>query len=236
MREMRLFVSALVAIALVLTFGSLASAQATDDKPQETVECTGWHAVCALATGCQVVGQDTADCACWKVNERHVVVTIGIKDDTFGGKQIMERTRSKCTTLHPCGLDEAPVCHAIKKLLPSRQWVSTFSYRGWCRNWDPVKCEGEKAGPWADCMTSACTESQDPQDRRRPLNCQCTVHNGPFVGTRGTCDGRPGTVMSTIQISFWDFDNDMFASFAEMPGNEYVNKEACGRLTSDTPE
>jgi hypothetical protein len=212
-----------------------ASAQVTINKPQETVECTGWHAVCAMATGCKVVDQNTADCACWKVNERHVVFTIGIKDATFGGDPIMKETRETCTTVHPCGLDEAPVCQEIKNLLPGK-WVSTFSYRGWCKNWKALACEDKNEGLWADCMTSSCSESQDPQDRHRPLNCQCTVHKGAFVGTNGTCNSPAGTVMSTIDISFWDFDNGMFSSFAEMPANEYVNKEACGRLSSDTQE
>lgn len=49
------------------------------DLPQEIVECNGWHALCSLADDCKIDGE-TANCACWKVKERHMVVTVDIQD------------------------------------------------------------------------------------------------------------------------------------------------------------
>lgn len=220
-------------VVLVLTYGSMAWAQAPiEDAPQLSVACTGWHALCSLATDCKVWGNE-ADCACWKVKEPYVVVTSNIKNDTFGGATIKENTQSTCTILHPCDVDEAPVCEAIRKLKDG-QWVSTYSYRGWCENWDPVACEGKNTGPWADCMTSPCTEIQGGKAHHdRPLSCQCTVNNGPFVGTDGRCKTKKGTVMSTIPKDSWDFKKGTFAF--PMPGYEYV-KGACAPLKSDREE
>jgi hypothetical protein len=228
---MRLRIIACVSMTVaVLTYGSISSAQvATQGMPQASVECSGWHALCSLATDCKIDPYQ-AGCDCWKVTEQHIVVTSHIKDETFGGAPIKELTQSKCTKLHPCGLDQAPVCQAIKNLLPNGQWVSTFSYRGWCEHWDPVKCEGPDAGPWADCMTSLCTKIQDPKDPNRPLSCQCQVNTGNFVGTEGSCQTQQGTVMSTIPLASWDFRNGTF-SFS-VPGDEYV-KESCLPVSSD---
>jgi hypothetical protein len=227
----RRFVAFVSMTMVVLTYGLMASAEVSiGDPPQLSVECTGWHAVCALATDCKV-DQNQADCACWKVKEPHVVATTNIKNDTFGGAPVKEQTQSECTKAHPCDVDQAPVCKAIKEL-GDGQYVSTFSYRGWCKKWDPVKCEGENEGPWADCMTSLCTEIQDPKNPQRPLSCQCTVNYGPFVGTHGRCRTKKGTVMSTIPEGAWNFKRGTF-SFP-MPGDEYV-KEACAPLKSDSP-
>lgn len=97
---------------------------------------------------------------------------------------------------------------AIKELLEYDLWISTYSYRGWCQNWDPVECQGEDAGPWADCMTSPC-EVVDDSDR--PLSCRCTVNVDPFVGTNGSCDDEnPETVMFTIERFTLDFKNNGF--------------------------
>jgi len=49
-------------------------------RPQIAVECTGWHALCSLATDCAYDPESgVADCACWQVNEQHVVATSNIK-------------------------------------------------------------------------------------------------------------------------------------------------------------
>jgi hypothetical protein len=229
MIEMSLRHSVLLAVRIVL-LSSAVVASAQNSVPQPAVECTGWHALCSMATGCKINGK-TADCNCWKVTERHIVVTAGIKDDTFGS-DVKEQTQSICTLKHPCGLDEAPVCGAIKELLLSGKWVSTFSYRGWCKNWKPVACQGNNAGPWADCMTSPCSEDPAPPNIQQPLNCQCTEHDGKFVGTNGSCNSPVGTCMSTISMYFWDFDNGEFPAWMAMPGNESV-KESCSSLNSD---
>lgn len=201
-------------------------------KPQVTVECSGWHALCSLATDCRATGGEQADCACWKVNEQHMIMTSNIKNETFGGAPIKEDTRRRCTTDTPCGLDEAPVCGAIQDLLETDAWVSTYSYRGWCDHWDPVKCELYNAGPWADCMTSPCVVSADPTDPNRPLSCQCTLNNGPYVGTNGTCSRKNSNiVMSTIERFIWNFNDNEFA--IAVPGySEYV-KSACAPIQSD---
>ena len=219
-------------LLIVLVLAAPCPAQTVADPPQETVECSGWHAVCALATDCKLAAlatgpaPPTATCDCWKVTEQHMVMTSNIKNETFGNVQMKELTQAVCTNNHPCGLDEAPVCSAIKAMVPNDHWVSTFSYRGWCKNWDPVKCEGL----WADCMTSACTESQKPKDPNRPLSCHCTLHASRFVGTNGRCSAQPSTVMSTIRIETWDFDNNTFAF--SVAGDDYV-KEACSPIKSD---
>lgn len=229
----RAFIAFVSIAAVVLTCGSMALAKKPNEnrpRPQESVECSGWHALCSLATDCvydpEPPGQ--ADCACWQVDEQHVVATSNIKNAAFGGAPIKEMTQRRCTTAHPCDLDEAPVCQAIKDLLEDNQWISTYSYRGWCDNWQPVECN---AGPWADCMTSPCTVMDPPADPNRPLSCQCTVNGGPFVGTNSTCDDNdPNTVMSTIERFTWDFKNNQF-SFP-WPGYEYV-KGACAPVGSD---
>ncbi len=225
--------------AVALAYGSTAGSKPPSEhknnkpRPQEAVECSGWHALCSLATDCVYEqGSRFADCACWQVNEQHVVATSNIKNAAFGGAPIKEETQRRCTTAHPCALDEAPVCQAIKELLEDDQWISTYSYRGWCENWDPVKCEKNNAGPWADCMTSPCNVMADPDDPNRPLSCLCTVNVGPFVGTNGSCDdGDNDTVMSTIERLTWDFENNQF-SFP-WPGYEYV-KGACAPVGSDS--
>jgi hypothetical protein len=167
-----------------------------------------------------------ANCDCWKVTEQHLVMTSNIKDETFGFP-IKAITQAYCKRSHPCGVDQAPVCKVIQAMVPNDKWVSTFSYRGWCQNWKPVKC----SGLWADCMTSACMESHKPKDKNRPLSCQCTTHNSRYVGSNGRCSMAPATVMSTIRIETWDFDNNTFTF--EVPADEYV-KEACAPITSDS--
>jgi len=67
---------------ITISFGSMcwASDNASSIKiiknpntPQAAVVCTGWHALCDASTDCKVNG-NTADCACWRVNENHIVV------------------------------------------------------------------------------------------------------------------------------------------------------------------
>ena len=101
------------------------------DLPQEFVVCTGWHALCTASYGC-IKHDDKADCDCMKVNETHIVATSEIQDT-----KIKNLTRAKCTNEHPCDVDQAPVCSAIKDGQyevdgVKYDWVSTYSYRGWC--------------------------------------------------------------------------------------------------------
>jgi hypothetical protein len=219
---MRLRIFAVVSLAAVLTCTSGVWARSI---PQEVVECTGWHALCSFADDCKVVSGDTANCDCWKVDENHFVMTSNIKNEV-----LKARTRTACTSDRPCAVDEAPICRVIQDGdyvigHEKYEWVSTYSYRGWCENWDPARCD---AAPWVDCMTSPCTESNANPDR--PLNCQCTINTTRFVGTKGTCTTAPGEVMSTIPWYAWSFRENQF-TFA-MPTYEYV-KSACARLRSD---
>jgi hypothetical protein len=199
------------------------------DAPQPVVVCRGWHALCDFATNCEVVG-DQANCACWKVKEPYIVETSKIQDQA-----VKEVTQAICTASHPCDIDEAPVCKAIRfgqfKVDDVKyRWVSTFSYRGWCENWKPVPCgytEGSWA-TWADCMSAPCTSIDNPSDPERPLSCQCRVMEGPFIGTQGSCD--EGNVMSTEPLGNWDFHKNTFR--VPMPGYQFV-KGACAELESD---
>src|SRR5208283_1771289 len=228
MKKKRRQIFALVSMAAVLTYGSMAWALDPPVVPQGTVECTGWHALCSLATDCKVVSDQQADCNCWRVNEQYIVVTADIKDEV-----VKAETLAACTSATPCNVDEAPVCLAIKNGTFTVEgiqydWVSTYSYRGWCQKWKPVPCD---AAPWADCMTSPCTENQDPiANPNRPLICQCSVNTTAFVGTNGGCKTKKRTIMSTINQALWDFENRKFT--LPMPGYEYV-QGACEHIHSD---
>ncbi|MFN9623670.1 MAG: hypothetical protein ACK587_12705 [Cyanobacteriota bacterium] len=197
--------------------------------PQPSVECLGTHALCNATTDCRRTGPGTANCSCWRVKEPHVVQTDKIQDT-----KAREATRKRCTTATPCSVDEAPICRVIRAgtytvdqvTFPA---VSTFSYRGWCQTFRPVKCAGALAGPWADCMGAPC--EVDPKNPDRPLKCRCRVTTSDFVGIDGRCDSRQGEVMSTIPLNFWNFDAGTFA--VPVPGNAFVNQGACRFPRSD---
>jgi hypothetical protein len=198
--------------------------QVSAESSQTTVVCRGWHALCDFATDCEVVGSQ-ANCACWKVQEPYIIETKKIQDPT-----VKYWTQAVCTTSQPCDVDEAPVCKMIKlgqfKVKGVKYpWVSTFSYRGWCENWNPVSCD---AAPWADCMSAPCTVIENPTDPERPLSCQCRMKDSAFIGPQGSCE--PGKVMSTIPKASWNFKKATFS--APMPGYDYV-KGACAALQSD---
>jgi hypothetical protein len=204
------------------------------NRPQNTVECTGWHALCDASTDCKVNG-DTANCDCWRVSETHIVVTSKIQDTA-----VQRMTQSECTSAHPCGVDQAPVCKAIKSGRyrvdkVKYEWVSTYSYRGWCETFKPKACD--QNAPlyngdyyWADCMAAPCTENPDPSNPDRPLSCQCRVENTPFVGINDSCSGTNGGIMSTFRLVEWDFQNNTYRS--PPPGYQYV-QGACATLKSD---
>jgi hypothetical protein len=78
------------------------------DVPQDFVVCTGWHALCTDSPDC-VMHDDKADCDCMRVNETHIVYTSEIQDT-----EVKNLTQVKCTNEHPCDVDQAPVCSAIK--------------------------------------------------------------------------------------------------------------------------
>lgn len=235
-------------VASVLSYGSMAWAQTPSENavknggkasagdlaeasiPQINVACTGWHALCDAADDCTVVG-DKANCACWRVKEQHIVVVSKITDTEVKGL-----TESVCTKGHPCDVDQAPVCSAIKSgqyTVDGVQypWVSTYSYRGWCENFRPADCSGAKTGQWADCMTSPCEEIPNPADPQRPLSCQCVVKQSDFVGINGTCNPRgPDKVQSTFENGLWNFKANTYV--VPPPGYKYV-REACATLKSD---
>lgn len=202
--------------------------------PQFLVECTGWHALCSASTDCRLTSEG-ADCDCWAVDETHIVATSEIQDPAI--KRLTER---RCTNKHPCDVDEAPVCGAIRdgeyEVDGVRYpWVSTFSYRGWCDFYQPKACDPTADGYvgdyyWAICDAAPCSEVADPPDPERPLRCQCRVKDGSFVGTKDSCTGENGGIISAMELSVWDFDNDTWPF--PMPGFDYI-KGACDALKSD---
>lgn len=203
---------------------------------QDFVVCTGWHALCSASPDCRMKG-DKADCDCMRVNETHIVATAEIQDPAVG-----RLTRSTCTNQHPCDVDQAPVCKAIKTGQyrvddVKYDWVSTYSYRGWCSllKVNLVACDQRAAGYagdryWAICDAAPCTENRNPLDPARPLTCQCRVEDTPFVGVNGSCTGDDGGIMSSFASWAWDFENHTYPF--PMPGYEYV-RGACAPVESD---
>jgi hypothetical protein len=180
---------------------------------------------------------DKADCDCMRVNETHIVYTSEIQDT-----MVKNLTQAKCTNEHPCDVDQAPVCSAIKDGQyevdgVKYDWVSTYSYRGWCglqmRNL--TVCDQSAIGYtgdryWVICDAAPCTENLNASNPDKPLICQCRINNTPFVGMNGSCSGENGGIMSSMPIWAWDFQNNTYP-FA-MPGYEYV-QGACAPLKSD---
>jgi hypothetical protein len=183
------------------------------------------------------VNGDKANCDCLRVNEPHIVMTAEIQDVV-----VKRLTEAKCTNHHPCAVDQAPVCKAIAYGLyrvdnVRYDWVSTYSYRGWCSLLPKITpCDLTVPGyvgdrKWAICDAAPCTEIQSPSDKEKPLTCQCrVVENTPFVGMNGTCTGDNGGIMSSMPLSAWDFQNNTYP--VPVPGYEYV-QGACAELTSD---
>jgi len=206
------------------------------DVPQDFVVCTGWHALCADSTDCQMLG-NIATCDCSRVNETHIVATSEIQDPA--AKRL---TLARCTSKHPCNIDQAPICKAImdgqyKVNHVKYQWVSTYSYRGWCSLLERLTaCDPQADGymgdsSWAICDLAPCTEIENPYDPEKPLSCQCRVEeNTAFVGMNGGCTGDSEGIMSSMPIWAWDFENNTYTF--PMPGYEYI-QGACAPLASD---
>ncbi len=206
------------------------------DKPQPFVVCTGWHALCSSSTDCRMNG-DKAACDCLRVNETHIVLAAEIQD-----AEVKRLTQAKCTSEHPCDVDQAPVCRAIKSGSYTvdnvrYDWVSTYSYRGWCSILErKIKaCDPSAPGysgdmNWAICDLAPCTENPLPSNPEKPLTCQCRVKNTPFVGVDDSCTGDNGGIMSSMDLSGWDFQNNTYTF--PMPGYQYV-QGACAPLKSD---
>lgn len=204
--------------------------------PQGFVVCTGWHALCSASPDCKLNG-DKADCDCLRVNETHIVETSAIQDTA-----VKRLTLAKCTTEHPCDTDQAPVCKAIRYGQyevdnVKYDWVSTFSYRGWCSllKVTPKACVPQTPGyagdaKWALCDAAPCTEIQNPSNPDKPLSCQCRVETTPFLGTNGSCTGDNGGIMSSSPLWTWDFAKNTYR--IPIPGLEYV-QGACASLKSD---
>lgn len=101
---------------------------------------------------------DKADCDCFRVNETHIVETTAIQDTA-----VKRLTQAECTSKHPCDIDQAPVCKAIKygeyKVNKVKyDWVSTYSYRGWCSllNLKPKACDQNAIGYTGDLYWAVC--------------------------------------------------------------------------------
>lgn len=247
-KRWRFLILAFTSIALaVLIYSRISLAEAGQDAssstripaaaPQEIVACTGWHALCTASPDCKLKG-DKADCDCMRVNEAHIVVTSEIQDTAM--KRL---TAVRCTSDRPCDIDQAPVCTAIRDKRYQvdnvrYDWVSTYSYRGWCSlmKVEMKVCDQRAPGykgdsAWAICDAAPCTEIRNPSDPERPLSCQCrVVANEPFVGMNNSCTGDDGGIQSSMPVSAWDFQNDTYPF--PMPGYEYV-KGACAPLKSD---
>jgi hypothetical protein len=205
------------------------------DVPEDFVVCTGWHALCSSSPDCRMNG-DKADCDCMRVNETHIVETSAIQD-----LAIKRLTLARCTKEHPCDVDQAPVCKAIRegeyKVDHAKyDWVSTYSYRGWCSllQQNPVPCNQQAPGYsgdryWAICDAAPCTENPNPSNPDKPLSCQCRVQDTPFVGL-SSCTGVNGGIQSSFPVEGWDFERNTYTFF--MPGYEYV-RGACAPLKSD---
>lgn len=209
----------------------------THNLPQEFVVCTGWHALCTASYDCRIRGDGTADCDCMRVNEPHIVATSAIRDTA-----VKRLTQAQCTNKHPCDVDQAPVCQAIQEGQyqvsgVKYDWVSTYSYRGWC---DLLQVEIKACDPrlagyigdrhWAVCDAAPCTENANPFDPNRPLTCQCQVEDTPFLGTNGSCTGDNGGIMSSSPLWTWDFTQKTYR--IPIPGLAYV-QGACAPLRSD---
>ncbi len=209
----------------------------THGIPQASVVCTGWHALCSASYDCQIKSDKEADCDCLRVNETNIVETSSIQDPA-----VKLLTQFKCTKEHPCDVDEAPVCKAIKYGQyevdhVKYDWVSTFSYRGWC---DLLKVTPKACVPWlpgytgnrnwAICDLAPCTEIQNPSNPNKPLSCQCRVQDSAFLGTNGSCTGDNGGIMSSSPLWTWDFQTNTYR--ISIPGLEYV-QGACASLQSD---
>jgi hypothetical protein len=209
----------------------------THNLPQEFVVCTGWHALCTASYDCQMKGDGKADCNCLRVNETHVVETASIQDTA-----VKRLTQAQCTNRHPCDTDQAPVCKAIQDGqyevdTVKYDWVSTFSYRGWCSLLKigikacDQKVEGYTGDRyWAVCDGAPCTENRNPYDPDKPLSCECRVEDEAFLGTNGSCTGDNGGIMSSSPLGTWDFQNNTYR--IPIPGGEYV-QGACAPLKSD---
>ena len=203
---------------------------------QDFVVCTGWHALCSASPDCRMKG-DKAECDCMRVNETHIVATSEIQDIA-----VKRLTLASCTEQQPCDVDQAPVCKAIKTGQyrvdnVKYDWVSTYSYRGWCSllKASLVPCDQSAPGyagdsHWAICDAAPCRENHNPFDPDRPLTCQCRVEDTPFVGLNGTCTGDNGGIMSSFPTWAWDFQNNTYPF--PMPGYEYV-RGACAPVGSD---
>ena len=224
-----------IGIGFIL-LGVAAYPRLVTSAPQDFVVCTGWHALCSSSPDCKLNG-DQADCDCLRVNESHIVATGEIQDPA-----IKLSTLSKCTNQNPCDIDQAPVCQAIKdgtyEVNQIRyQWVSTYSYRGWCSILEqaPVACDPTVPGYqgdqyWAICDAAPCVENLNPSDPNKPLSCRCRVDHIPFVAF-GSCTGVNGGIMSSMPLWAWDFEKNDYTF--PMPGYEFV-KGACELLKSDS--
>lgn len=233
---------ALLALAYFTTASARAQQAAKEsthpfpNAPQDFVVCTGWHALCTDSPDCKRNG-NMAACDCMRVNETHIVATSEIRN-----VEVKRLTDIKCTRAHPCDVDEAPICQAIKDGYVENdvtyQWVSTYSYRGWCDliavkpiACDPILPNYSGDTSYAICDVAPCTEIPNPSDPKRPLSCQCrVVDNEAFVGMNGSCSGVNGGITSSMPVSAWDFQKNTYPF--PMPGYQYV-QGSCEPVGSD---
>jgi hypothetical protein len=172
------FLAIMCLIWIAMSYGSICLAdvgEKTDngtniDVPQEFVVCTGWHALCTASPYCIMHG-DKADCDCMRVNETHIVYTSEIQDTA-----VKNLTQAKCTNEHPCDVDQAPVCSAIKNGQYEvdgikYDWVSTYSYRGWCGllMQNLTACDQSAIGYTGDRYWAICDAAHAQKTRTHPI-------------------------------------------------------------------
>ncbi len=220
---------------IIMIMHMMTMANAGTHVPEDFVVCTGWHALCSASLDCKMNGEK-ASCDCARVNETHIVATSEIQD--LVAKRL---TLLRCTTKHPCAVDEAPVCKTINSGRyevdhVKYKFVSTYSYRGWCEILKQkfIKCDPQTPGYngdqyWTICDAAPCREKTNSTNPNKPLSCQCRVNSEAFVGF-GSCSGVDGGIMSSFPLWAWDFQKNTYPF--HMPGYEFV-EGTCAPFKSD---
>eukprot|EP00121_Abeoforma_whisleri_P014731 Awhi_evm1s13588 len=210
---------------------------------QSIVSCKGVHALCAFSTNCQLKKDKhnkslVANCPCWETTGVNYFIVDAIKD-----KPLLTATKAKCTETSPCGLNEAPICKAmrdgtvpidiangqnIQHVQNNRIYsnistttemfadtVSTFSWQAFCSaGQNPMPCEKKQ---WAQCMGATCQLAPlDVQAKGQKYICACTVLDSTFTSAAGNC-GSDETILSGIP-------NPYELTMSQLPGYESVRE------------
>eukprot|EP00122_Pirum_gemmata_P017555 Pgem_evm1s16443 len=151
--------------------------------PQPVVQCQGLHALCFYSSNCKMNENQTySTCRCDGFSGRNIVSVHAIQNQT-----IREATQKKCTLDKPCKVNEAPIC-AYMNILATKtrgeNTVSTFSWEGFCDNYDPKVCKGL----YANCMAASCHRIYDKTDEDTNVADEDTKFNVPDGESDGNDD------------------------------------------------